>query len=149
MSEIVFLGGMDGETAGAMSQTGQVGQQPAPSGGFLGSEEVVVALDSLPAEEKLKLQAIEKVLLRGTDLSPGDLFHEAMCAAILGDRKCPRDVAPAAFIVQTMRSIANHQREKRLRETADGGAAQEADGAVMFSAAASSPEAILLEQDSE
>ena len=83
---------------------------------------------SLSPENRLKLYEIERIALRGTDLSPGDLLHEALCAAIMGDRKCPRDVPFMAFIVQTMRSIASHHREKRRREPADGGAAQEAQG---------------------
>jgi DNA-directed RNA polymerase specialized sigma24 family protein len=74
-----------------------------------------------------------------------------MCAAILGDRKWPRDVPTMAFIIQTMRSLASHQRAKHRREMADGGAAHDAAGgaAVMFSDAASSPEQILIEQESE
>jgi DNA-directed RNA polymerase specialized sigma24 family protein len=55
-----------------------------------------------------------------------------------------------AFIVQTMRSIASHHREKRRREPADGGAAQEAQEArPVFSAAASDPEQTLIERESE
>jgi DNA-directed RNA polymerase specialized sigma24 family protein len=133
-----------------MSQTGSVEPEPAPSGGFLDSEEVVAALDSLSAQDKLKLYAIEKYCLRGTDLSPKELLHEAMCSVIMGDRKCPRRVSPMAFIVQTMRSLAGHQRTKRSREMADGGASQDAvDGAVMFSSAPSTPEEILIEQQSQ
>lgn len=150
MSETAFLGGINDRTAGAMSQTGQVGSEPAPSSGFLDSEEIGEAFDSLSAENRLKLDAIEKVYLRGTDLSPGDLLHEAICSAIMGDRNCPRDLAFMAFIIQTMRSIASHHREKRQRETADGGKAQEVDGAAaVFSAAASNPEQILLDRESQ
>ena len=135
-----------------MSQTGPVGSEPPPRTHFLDSEEIVAAFDSLSAQDQLKLHEIEKVYLRGTDLSPKDLVHEAMCAAILGDRNFPRSVSPVAFIVQTMRSLASHHRAKRRREIADGGAAQDgADGAAtaMFSAAAPSPEDILVEQQSE
>ncbi len=152
MSEIAFHGGIDFRTAGAMSQTGQDGTEPASSADFLDPEEVGAALDSLSAEDKLKLLAIEKYCLRGTDLSPKELLHEAMCGVIMGDRKCPRGVSPMAFIVQTMRSIASHQRTKRRREMADGGASQDGvDGAavIMFSSAPASPEAILMEQQSE
>ena len=134
-----------------MSQTGLVGPEPVPSGGLLDSEEIVAAWDSLSVPDRFKLKEIEKVFLRGTDLSAGDLLHEAMCAAIMGDRKWPRTVAPMAFLIQTMRSLASHQRAKHRREMADGGAAQSAaDGtAVMFSATASDPEQILIEQESE
>jgi hypothetical protein len=55
-----------------------------------------------------------------------------------------------AFIVQTMRSVASHHREKRWREPADGGAAQEAQEArPVFSAPASDPEQMLIERESE
>ena len=151
LSETTFFGGMDDRTAGAMSQTGLVESEAAPSGGFLDSEEIVAALDSLSVHDKFKLKEVEKVFLRGTDLSAGDLLHEAMCAVIVGDRKWPRGLAPMAFIIQTMRSLTSHKRAKHRRETADGGAAQDAaDGAaVMYSAKASDPEQILIEQESE
>ena len=128
-----------------------MGQNRRPQADFLDSEEISEAFDSLSPENRLKLYEIERISLRGTDLSPGDLLHEALCAAIMGDRKCPRDVPFMAFIIQTMRSIASHHREKRRREPADGGAAQEAaeTPAVVFSAAASDPEQILIERESE
>jgi DNA-directed RNA polymerase specialized sigma24 family protein len=149
MSETAALGGMKGKTA-AMSQTGQIGSEPVTPDGFLDSVDIVEASGSLSPENRLKLDAIERVALRGTDLSPRDLLHEALCAAIMGDRKCPRHVPFMAFIVQTMRSIASHHREKRRREPADGGAAQEAQEAQpVFSAAASDPEQMLIERESE
>ena len=68
----------------------------------------------------------------------------------MGDRNCPRDTAFMAFITQSMRSIASHHREKRQRETADGGTSQEVDGAKpVFTAAPSSPEQILLDRESQ
>ena len=149
MSETAVLGGMKGR-APAMSQTGQIGSEPAASGKFLDSEDISEAFDSLSPENRLKLYEIERIALRGTDLSPGDLLHEALSAAIMGDRKCPRDVPFMAFIVQTMRSIASHHREKRRREPADGGAAQEAQGArPVFSTVTSDPEQMLIERESE
>jgi DNA-directed RNA polymerase specialized sigma24 family protein len=149
MSETAVLGGMKGKTP-AMSQTGQIGSEPATSDGFLDSEDISEAFDSLSPEYRLKLYEIERVALCGTDLSPGDLLHEALCAAIMGDRKCPRDVPFMAFIIQTMRSIASHHREKRRREPADGGAAQEVQEArPVFSAAASDPERLLIERESK
>jgi DNA-directed RNA polymerase specialized sigma24 family protein len=149
MSETAVLGGMKGKTL-AMSQTGQIGSEPVTSEGFLDSEDISEAFGSLSPENRLKLYAIERVALRGTDLSPGDLLHEALCAAIMGDRKCPRHVPFMAFIVQTMRSIASHHREERRREPADGGAAQEArEARPVFSATASDPEQMLIERESE
>ena len=92
---------------------------------MLDAEEFGAAVDGLTAEDKLKLTEIEKIHLRGTDLKKGDLLHEAVCAGVLGDRKCPRRVPVMAFIVKSMQSIASHRREKHARETADGGAALE------------------------
>jgi DNA-directed RNA polymerase specialized sigma24 family protein len=136
--------------APAMRQTGQIGSEPAASGGFLDSEDISEAFDSLSPENRLKLYEIERIALRGTDLSPGDLLHEALCAAIMGDRKCPRDVPFMAFVVETMRSIASHHREKRRREPADGGAAQETqDAQPVFSPVTSDPEQMLIERESE
>ena len=149
MSETVVLGGMNGRTP-AMNQTGQIGSEPATSDGFLDSEDISEAFDSLSTENRLKLHEIERVARRGTDLSQGDLLHEALSAAIMGDRRCPRNVPFMAFIVQTMRSIASHHREERLREPAYGGASQESQGArAVFSGAVPDPEQILIERESE
>ena len=75
----------------AMSQTGPVGSEPAPSGGFLDSEEIVAALDSLSARRQAQALRDRKGLFSaGRTCQPEDLLHEAMCAVIMGDRKCPR-----------------------------------------------------------
>jgi DNA-directed RNA polymerase specialized sigma24 family protein len=131
-----------------MNQAGQIGSEPAASGEFLDSEDISEAFDSLSGKNRLKLHEIERVALRGTDLSPGDLLHEAFCAAIMGDRRCPRSVPFMAFIVQTIRSIASHHREKHLREPADGGATQETQAArPLFSGAVLDPEQVLIERE--
>jgi DNA-directed RNA polymerase specialized sigma24 family protein len=149
MSETALVGGMKGKTP-AMSQTEQIGSLPTTSDRFLDSEDISEAFETLSPENRLKLYAIERVARRATDLSSGDLLHEALCAAIMGDRKCPRHVPFMVFIVRTMRSIASHHREKRQREPADGGTAQEAQEArPAFSAVASDPEQMLIERESE
>jgi DNA-directed RNA polymerase specialized sigma24 family protein len=133
-----------------MSQTGQTGSEGKSADDLLDAKEFGSAVDGLSAEDKLKLREIEKIYLRRTDLGEGDLLHEALCAPILGDRKCPRRVPVMAFIVQTMRSMANHQLEKHARETSDGGAAQEkaeAGAAVMFTSSALNPEVALIERE--
>ncbi|HLH92902.1 MAG TPA: sigma-70 family RNA polymerase sigma factor [Xanthobacteraceae bacterium] len=132
-----------------MSQTGQTGAEGGSAGEMLDAEEFGAAVDGLSAADKFKLREIEKVYRRGTDLNEGDLLHEALCAAILGDRKCPRAVPVMAFVVQTMRSLASHRREKHARERADGGTAQEKAGvgaAIAFASAALDPEEMLIEQ---
>jgi DNA-directed RNA polymerase specialized sigma24 family protein len=133
-----------------MSQTCQTGSEGRSAGDLLDAEEFCAAFDGLSAADKLKLGEIERVYLRGTDLKQGDLLHEALCAAILGDRKCPRRVPVMAFIIQTMRSMASHRREKHAREIADGGAAQEkaeASAAVTFASSAVDPEETLVERE--
>lgn len=117
---------------------------------MLDAEEFGALFDGLSAADKLKLREIERVYLRGTDLKEGDLLHEAVCAAILGDRKCPRHVPVMAFVVKSMQSIASHRGEKHARETADGGAAQEKAGigvAVMFAGSVLNPEQTLIERE--
>jgi hypothetical protein len=100
-------------------------------------------------QDKLQLEAIEKVYLGGTGLAPNQLLHEAMCSAIMGDRKCPRPVPFMAFVIQSMRSIASHEREKRARETADGSVEDPDHGSasVMFASPPSTPEESLLERE--
>lgn len=79
----------------------------------LGTDEIIVAFGDLETDEKLKLAAIEMHLLSGTGFSKGEIVQEAVCRAVLGQRKCPRDVPLMAFLVETMKSIAFHERRKR------------------------------------
>ena len=87
----------------------------APEREHLGTDEIGAAFDGLSPDDKLKLGAIEAILLRGTGLAKGDLVHEAVCRALMGRRKCPRDVPFMAFLVMTMKSIVSHAREKHRR----------------------------------
>ncbi len=84
---------------------------------FLSAEELIAAYDALSAADKFKLDRSEGVRRGGTTFKRGELLHKAMCGAIFGDRRCPREVAVAAFLVQTMRSIASHERERLARNT--------------------------------
>jgi DNA-directed RNA polymerase specialized sigma24 family protein len=91
-------------------------ETPAERSEHLGSDEVGAAIDSLSAAEKLRLLSIERLYLGGTGYGPNELLQEAMCRALMGERKCPRSLSFFAFMVGTMRGIAYHEREKRLRE---------------------------------
>jgi len=82
---------------------------------FLGAHEIGAAYEALSAGDKLKLDAVETVLRRGTEFGPQELLHEAMCRALLGRRNCPRDVPFMAFLIESMKSIASHARERRHR----------------------------------
>ena len=86
------------------------GEVPQPETKHLAPEEVLERLDSLSAEDKMRLRLIERRKLGGTDFKEGELYKEAVCRAIVGQRKCPRDESFVAFLVQTMRSIASHRR---------------------------------------
>jgi hypothetical protein len=132
-----------------MSESVDIGTVPAVAAEHLAPEEVVAAL--LSTEDKLKLAAIETAYLSGTGMSPKELLHDAMCRAVLGDRKCPREVPVMAFIVQTMRSISSHEREKRHREITDGSPHETPDKAmpVVFASAPPTPESILLDRVSD
>ena len=81
----------------------------------LSAEEVSAAFGGLSVADKLKLDAIDGLKRRGTGFERGRLLHEAICQAILEKRKCPRAVPIMAFLVQSMRSIASHERERRKR----------------------------------
>src|SRR2546422_11713373 len=91
-------------------------QEALPDGGaWLEHDELLAALDGLSPDDKIKLYAIEGVYLRGTRFAPRGLVQEAVCRAILGDRRCPKQVPVMAFLVMTMKSIASHDREQRWK----------------------------------
>jgi hypothetical protein len=71
----------------------------------------------LSSDDKMKLIAIERKFLGGTGRQKGELYREALCRALLGDRHCPRDVPVIAFLIESMRSIASHDRERQGRTT--------------------------------
>ena len=85
-----------------------------PESKHLAPEEVLERLDSLSPEDKRRLKLIELRRLSGTDFKEGLLYQEAVCQAILGERRCPREFV--AFLAQSMRSIASHQRKELARQ---------------------------------
>jgi len=90
----------------------------APERECLRPDEIGPAFDGLSREDKLKLHAIEAIRRRGTGFGQGELLREALCRALDGDRKCPRDVPIMAFLAMTMKSIASHDRKKGKRVVA-------------------------------
>ena len=88
-----------------------------PADDFLSADELSGAFEALSPDDKLKLAAIEAIRRRGTGFAAGELIHEAVCRMLTGERNCPRSVPFMAFMVQTMRSLASHDREKRQRTT--------------------------------
>jgi hypothetical protein len=69
-----------------------------------------LGIDSLSSEDKVRLRLLERMRLGGTDYSEGMLLHDAMCQALLGERRCPRKLSMVAFLAMTMRSLASHRR---------------------------------------
>jgi DNA-directed RNA polymerase specialized sigma24 family protein len=121
-----------------------VNRQPPSAGAFLSGEELLAAQDALAPDEKLKLAEIEAARLGGTSFTPGELLQEAFCRALSGERNCPRDVPFMAFVAQTMRSIANHDREQARRTVSiSGNTGRNADPP---GAAAPSPEDELMQR---
>ncbi|MET4344701.1 sigma-70 family RNA polymerase sigma factor [Bradyrhizobium sp. RT9a] len=97
---------MDDESG---SPTG--GVTAAPETKHLAPEEVLEKLDSMSANDKRKLRLIERRRRGGTDFQENELYSEAVCQAIVGERRCPRDESFVAFLAQSMRSIASHRRK--------------------------------------
>ncbi|MCW2282572.1 hypothetical protein M2323_000333 [Rhodoblastus acidophilus] len=107
---------------GREAKTGMVSTSDADEVGqtddevdFLDAEEAHAAIRSLSADEKGKLMAMEARFLAGTGRQRGELFRESVCRTILGKRRCPRDVPFIAFMIETMRSIASHDREHQKK----------------------------------
>jgi len=89
--------------------------QKVSEGDTLTADELAEAINALSEDDLLKLGAIETIKRSGTGFDQGELFHETVCRSLMGDRNCPRDVPIMAFFVQTMRSIASHDRKQRSR----------------------------------
>lgn len=87
----------------------------APTREHLRTDEIGPAVDGLSRDDKMKLDTIEAIRRRGTGFGKGELLREALCRALEGERKCPRDVPMMAFLAMTMKSIASHDREQRRR----------------------------------
>lgn len=102
---------------------------PSPDTEYLDYDEVVAAIDGLSVVDRARLDRLELRHLAGTDFAEGDLLHDAVCAAILGHKNCPRTKSFIAFLAQSMRNIASRQRKKLRRQVPLAGAStQENDG---------------------
>ena len=101
---------------GSRERSSSPASSAEPESRHLAPEEVLERLDSLSAGELKKLRLIEQRRLAGTDFSPGLLYQEAVCQALVGERHCPREVSFVAFLAQSMRSIASHRRKALSRQ---------------------------------
>lgn len=116
----------------------------------LAPEEVLEKLDCMSADDKRRLRLIERRRRGGTDFQENELYSEAVCQAIVGDRHCPRDASFIAFLAQSMRSIASHRRKALARTeslTSEGG--EGSDGSErQVKSDELDPEALLIENES-
>jgi hypothetical protein len=116
----------------------------------LAAEEVLEKLDSMSADDKRRLRLIERRRRGGTDFQENELYSEAVCQAVVGERNCPRDESFVAFLAQSMRSIASHRREALARTdslTSEGGGRGKAER--QLESDQLDPEALLIEKEAE
>jgi hypothetical protein len=110
-------------------------------------EEVVEKLDAIIDDDHRRLRLIERRRRGGTDFRENELYSEAVCQAVFGERRCPKGVSFVAFLAQSMRSIASHRREALARTdslTEGGGTAER-----QVPSDALDPEALFMEKQSE
>jgi hypothetical protein len=87
-------------------------EKPIASAEFFGGAEISSAIKALSTEDRLKLYLIAQRRSNGTGMTAQSLLNETFCRAMLGKRRCPRDVPFVAFLVETIRSISSHARDK-------------------------------------
>jgi hypothetical protein len=138
----------DSEAMDDMSEL-SIAEKTVATEKHLAPEEVLEKLDSMSVDDKLRLRLIERRRLGGTDFQEGELYKEAVCQAVVGERLCPRDVIFIAFLAQSMRSIASHRRKARARLKSMTGV-DKAGNTVEMQVASEQldPEAFLIEQES-
>lgn len=83
---------------------------------FATAAEIIDAFEAMSPLDKLKLEAHARSLIRAQKLcpiqEPAELIHEALYRALDGRRRWPTHVLFKAFMVETMRSVANHDTDK-------------------------------------
>ncbi|MGH9890747.1 MAG: hypothetical protein ACREA0_01930 [bacterium] len=76
-------------------------------------DELRLAIDSFGDVDWIRLRKMAKFYARGRQMTWEDLLHEAICRALSGVCRCPRDVAPAVFLGNAMWSIASASDKER------------------------------------
>ena len=113
----------------------------------LAPEEVLEKLDAISDDDLRRLRLIERRRRGGADFGENELYFEAVCQAVVGERRCPKGVSFVAFLAQSMRSIASHRREALARTDSltegDGNAERQVPSDAL------NPEALLIEKQSE
>lgn len=121
-----------------------------PNAEHLTYEEALTAIDALSALDQAKLGRLERRHLSGTDFAEGDLLHEAICSALFGEKKCPRETPFVAFLLQSMRNIAGRRRKQLRRQVPIAGGATQDEGDDEFDIKDDAPgaeEEIIREED--
>lgn len=103
---------------------------------FLDPSEFIAALEALTDSELLRLHKKADYRAQGSGMEGDDLFQEAILRTLEEDgRKCPSDVPVAVYLDNAMRSIADGEREKYMRERPSGAARSEYDEGPIAAAA--------------
>jgi hypothetical protein len=114
-----------------------------PQRATLNNADFIAALREMlsnPAQSRrLKLKA--DIFAEGTGMEGDDLLQEAVRRTLEEDRRnCPTDVPVSVYLGNAMRSIANGERAKYVRETPSGAGPDENDVASNFADDTPSPE---------
>lgn len=97
------------------------------AGDFLSPDEICNQINNMTPADVFRIEEASKRLAYG-GVEPEDLRQDAVVSLLTGDRKCPRNVNFAMFMVNAMRSIASNQRKKKTAENLRDPAAQDEDG---------------------
>jgi RNA polymerase sigma-70 factor (ECF subfamily) len=81
-------------------------------------DEIAALVRALTDAQWIRLRKVSAYFSWVPNLTGDDLLQEALCRALAGSRKCPRDVDLVRFLVEVMRSVANGEVEK-LENQAD------------------------------
>lgn len=81
----------------------------------LGLEELHIALGVLSPLDLKRLKYAAAMLTKGTEMTADDLVGEAVQAALVGRRHCPRDVPVAVFMKGVMKSLASSVKKAATR----------------------------------
>lgn len=83
---------------------------------YLNRDELIAALRALSRADLLRLEEKAKYRAQGSGMEGDDLFQEAIVRTLDEDRKCPSDVPVHIYLDNAMRSIADGERQKYVRE---------------------------------
>lgn len=85
-------------------------------------EEMCTIIHDLSKEEMDRLTLYATRLANSLGgVEARDLLHQSLIAATLGDRRCPKDVNPVAFLCNAMKSnLFNLRRKSKQTESATG-----------------------------